>query len=130
MAIRKGIREALLRLQQQTDFDVETGDFNDLEIRAGDGIHYFFDRSANRLVKNFVLRSGPQVDTLCAVVLADTDEGCVPRLRFWKRDKTNRKVTFDPVDADEESILVKASVDMAGHEANLWKLLSSLCANL
>jgi hypothetical protein len=129
VAILRGLTNAILRRQQETDFSVQNGDFSNLEIRPAEGFHYFYDASTRRLVKNFVIRAGPQVDTMCAVVLAETEEGFSPRLRFWKRDKTGgstAQAAQEVIEAGEDSLLVKASVDLAGNEANLWKLLDFL----
>src|SRR2546421_142319 len=78
-----------LQRARETQFDVELDDFTSLEIREAEGFHYFYDRDRRRLIKNFVLRVGPQVDTMCNVILIKKEEeGYTPRLRFWKKDKT------------------------------------------
>ena len=77
---KKGLNNMRLQLEKESEFDVASANFGDLEIREGpDGkFHYFFDRRRNRLIKRFLLRDGARVDTLCDVVLIRKDEGYTP----------------------------------------------------
>ena len=63
MSPRISFNEAALQLARETEFDVATGNFSDLEIRAAGHIYYFYDAKSRRLIKSFVLRQGPRVDT-------------------------------------------------------------------
>ena len=58
-------KERVLLRASETQFDVEHDDFSSLEIREAERFHYFYDRDRKRLIKNFVLRVGPRVDTMC-----------------------------------------------------------------
>jgi hypothetical protein len=114
-----------------TEFSVADGDFESLEIRdggKGDGFHYFFDTSANRLVTDFVIDDRPRVATLCQVTLIKKDGKYSPRLRFWKRDKTvcQKKVVEHEVPEDEVTKIIKATVDTDDAHPNFWKLMQFL----
>lgn len=133
MPILRGLKEFFLQQEKETEFDVEAGDFDALVIRQGDrpDFFYFFDTSRNRLVKNFVLREGKQVDTLCQVVLIKKDEGYTPRLALWKKDKTKGKVidlTEEELVAEGRTILIKSRVDVGDCHESFWKLIHFLQA--
>src|SRR3546814_19144405 len=75
-----------------TEFDVEQDDFAALEIRQ-DGernFFYFYDTVGRGLVKGFVLKRAPRVETICDVILIEKDGRFTPRLTFWTKDTTNR----------------------------------------
>ena len=127
MPIIKGIKSLFLQRAKDTEFDVETGNFADLEIRKGDreDFYYFYDTGANRLITSFVLRDGPNVDTMCDVVLIKKEDVLTPRLTFWKKDKTNGKrqdVTEEELIKEGRTILIKARVDTGDCQENYWKL--------
>jgi hypothetical protein len=129
MADYKQLKDLVLRRAKDTDFDVETGDFSKLVIEPAEGFHYFYDSAERRLIKSFVLRNGPQVDTMCDVILVPKDERFTARLRFWKRDKTKGnfgKAAADAIAAGDAAILVKASVDLDDCHENFWKLIAFL----
>jgi hypothetical protein len=116
---------------RDTEFDLETGDLGNLGVRqAAGGFYYFVDETDGRLIKSFVLRRGPQVDTLCNVILAGTTDQYTPRLRFWKRVKKGGAATdveTEDVDAAEAtSQSVRASVDLSDAEHNFWTLINFL----
>ena len=70
-------------------------------------------------------RNGPQVDTMCDVVLIKKDDGLTPRLSFWKKDKTKGEVedlTEEELVKEGRTILIKARVDMKDCQKNYWKL--------
>ncbi len=118
-----------LRRNQETDFDVQTGDFDSLIVREAEGFSYFYESSEGRLIKNFLLRTGPQVDTLCGVVLVESNGHLSPKLHFWKRDKTNSKTfqaSVNAMSAGEPAALVKASVDLDDCLESLLKLIDFL----
>jgi antiviral defense system Shedu protein SduA len=127
MPIVKGIRNFILQKAKETEFDVETGNFADLEIRQRDqsDFYFFYDTRESRLISNFVLREGPQVDTMCDVVLIKKDDGLTPRLSFWKKDKTKGKVedlTEEELVQEGRTILIKARVDTKDCHESYWKL--------
>ncbi len=122
-------KEFVLDQAKESQFDVETGDFSHLEIRRHDErFHYFFDTRANRLIKNFVLREGPQVDTLCNVVLIRGDDGTYsPRVKVWKKDKTAVRGTIaTEAVSGGDTLMLKAAVDLADVHENFWKLIDFL----
>lgn len=108
-------KEFILQKAKDTEFDVATGDFGNLVVQPAEGFHYFYDKAERRLIKSFVLRDGPQVDTMCDVVVIEKDGGMEPRLHFWKKDKTKGNVgkdAYEAIEANEQAVLVKASVDV------------------
>ena len=119
-------------LQQlaETEFDVDTEDFTALEIRRAGQLHYFYDTASDRLIKNFMLRKGPQVDTMCGVILVQKGEFFTLRLTFWKKDKS--KGAANTVTASElvegQAAAVRAKVDLGGCHENFWKLMDFLRA--
>jgi hypothetical protein len=128
---KKGLNKMRLQLEKESEFDVASGNFDDLEIREGpDGkFHYFFDRRRNRLIKRFLLRDGARVDTLCDVVLISKDQGYTPRLAPWKRDKTEGspdKPTEEALSLDDRADGIKARVDLDEAQDNFWKLIDFL----
>lgn len=123
----RGIKEFLLQRAKETEFDVEEGNFADLEIRQGDqaDFFYFYDTREKRLIKSFVLQENPQVDTLCDVVLIKKAEGLTPRLNFWKKDKTKGKpeaLTVEELVKEGRTALIKARVDVKDCHESYWKL--------
>ena len=115
-------------LQQvaETEFDVSTEDFASLEIRSSGSFYYFYDASSNRLIKDFVLRRGRQVDTMVGVFLTKKDEIFIPRLTFWKKDKakgTQGALTESELVAQGRTVLIKARVDIGDCHENFWKLI-------
>jgi Domain of unknown function (DUF4263) len=113
--------------EKRTEFDVANGEFGDLEIRNGDGgggFHYFFETDGNRLIKSFLLKGGPRVDTVCDVVLIKVDEGGYsPRLTLWKRDKTKGARA---VAQDEAPRPAKAMVRLGDCHETFWRLIDFL----
>src|SRR3546814_8951152 len=116
-----------------TEFDVEQDDFAALEIRQ-DGernLFYFYDTVGRGLVKGFVLKLAPRVETICDVMLIEKDGRFTPRLTFWKKDTTKRKFKAgDPNEdlrvEDVHMLLIKARVDLSDCHDNLWRLLDFL----
>jgi Domain of unknown function (DUF4263) len=98
--------------------------------QAAGGFYYFVDETNGRLIKTFILRRGPQVDTLCNVVLAGTTDQYTPRLRFWKRGKkggASTDVATEDIDtAEATGQSVRASVDLSDADDNLWTLINFL----
>lgn len=111
-------------------FIIEQEDFVDLEIQSTDKIadfYYFFNKKTNRLIKEFILKSGERVDYICCVTLIKKDGKFTPRLAFSVRDKT-RKIQVQKVEEESTTlpITIKASVDLDGCNENFWKLISFL----
>ena len=79
---RANWHDLMAQIARQSEFDVSTEDFSDLEIRlaANETFYYFFHAQTSRVIKDFLLRQGPQVDTLCNVILTKKTEGFAPRL--------------------------------------------------
>ena len=122
-------KQFVLEQAKESQFDVEIGDFSHLEIRKHDErFYYFFDAHANRLIKNFVLREGLKVDTLCNVVLIRGDDGTYsPRVKVWKKDKTAVGGTIGTEEVSgDDTVLVKAAVDLGDVHENFWKLIDFL----
>jgi hypothetical protein len=131
MSPRVSLNEFALQFSRETEFDIATGDFSDLEIRAGEKIHYFYDTKSRRLIKGFVLRQGPRVDVMCDVLLIKKSERFTPRLTFWKKDKsTGASVTLTETETASEprTPLIKSRVDVGDCHENLWKLITFLQA--
>jgi hypothetical protein len=112
------------------EFDVAADDFSQLEIRTTNGqFCYFYNTGVGRLAKDFVLHRGPQVDTLCEVILIRKGELFTPRLALWKKDKTKK-----PADVATEAARpdvsrprsIKSRVDVGHCHENLWKLIEFL----
>jgi hypothetical protein len=130
-SIFRNIKEYLLQQAAETEFDVASDNFADLEIREANGFYYFYDAGSRRLIKDFVLRRGPRVDTLCGVLLVRKEGSFTPRMTFWKKDKT--KGTPDTLTESElvtegRTILVKAKVDVDDCYTNFWRLIDFLRA--
>ena len=89
MAIADTAKSLFLKKVSETEFDLSGGDLSSLEIRpaSDEKFYFFYDMKAGRLVKSFVLRSGPKVDVMCDVFLIKKDNAFTPRLNFWKKDK-------------------------------------------
>lgn len=128
MAQSRTIKELFLAAAKANEFDVATGNFGDLEVRAAEGFHYFYDSTENSLVKSFVLREGPRVDTMCDVILAGNEDAFTPRLRLWKKDKTNGIKANAAAESisGEAAVLVKAMVDLGDCPDTFWRLIDFL----
>jgi hypothetical protein len=112
----------------ETDFIVGQDNFADLIINptAQGAFYFFFNQRDNRLVKRFVLDcSHPNVHYLCEVTLIKKNEKFTPRLNFNIKDETGRLRT-ERLSKDEDSIELKASVNLANCHENLWSLISFL----
>jgi hypothetical protein len=122
------LKAVLLLKAKENEFDVATGDFGDLVVQAAEGFHFFYDSAEKRLIKSFVLREGPQVDTMCDVVLAGRDDALTPRLRLWKKDKTKGRQgeVAEETASGEAAILVKAMVDVGDCPETFWRLMDFL----
>ena len=123
------LSEFALHLARETEFNVATDDFSDLEIRAAENIHFFYDTRLRRLIKHFVLREGPRVDTMCHVLLIKKENGYTPRLTFWKKDKSrgaSETLSESEIVSDGRALVIKSRVDVGDCHENLWKLITFL----
>lgn len=133
MSIARTAKAIFLERIRETEFDVSSGVFADLEIRPApdEKFYYFYDKNNSRLIKSFALRVGPKVDTVCDVFLIKKDSGFTPRLTFWKKDKSKGwadTVTESELITERRTTLIKARVDTDGCHDNFWKLIDFLKA--
>src|ERR1700722_4356721 len=129
MPIFSNLKSHLLAQEASTEFNVTDGHFGDLEVRGNGAFHYFYDIESKRLIKTFVLRNGPRVDTLCDVALIKKGDRYTPRLTFWKKDKDLGKpdtLTESDLVTEGRIILIKARVDVGDCYDNFWKLINFL----
>ena len=113
------------------DFDVETDDLANIEIRPADDkgkLHYFYDIKNRKLITTFVLRRTVRTKTICDVTLIRRDTGkFTPRLEFSVRDTSNKAIkSVDEPIADGETRTIKARVDLTECHEELWKLVHFL----
>jgi hypothetical protein len=123
--------EFAFQLAKETEFNVGEDDFSDLEIRVSGNLHYFYDTKSRRLIKHFVLRHGPRVDTMCHVLLIRKQASFTPRLTFWKRDKSkgaSGTLTESEITSKGREFIIKSRVDVGDCHENLWKLITFLQA--
>jgi hypothetical protein len=133
MCAFRNFKEQQLSLAQDREFDVASGKFSDLEIRPGtdEKFYYFFDTKSRRLITDFLLRAGPQVDTMCNIVLIKKGGLFTPRLSLWKKDKRREKsdtLTEAEVVSEGRTVLIRARVSVADCHENFWKLVDFLRA--
>ena len=111
---------------KDTEFDISKADLADLTIKAGaeaSGFHYFWLDSESRLVTDFILKAGQQVDTVCRVTLIKKSDSYSARLNFWKADKTSKAKQELEMPATGPTRSVKATVDLGDCHENFWKLV-------
>ncbi len=122
------LKDLIRQKAKENEFDVATGDFSNLVVQAAEGFHFFYDSSEKRLIKSFLVREGPRVDTMCDVILAGKDDALTPRLRLWKKDKTKggKDNVAEETATGEVAIVVKSMVDVGDCADNFWKLMEFL----
>lgn len=106
------------------EFNIGVDSFDDIEIcptQNSSGFYYFFNKSQNKLIKQFILDNRPQVKYLCQVTLIKNEEKFTPRVSFSIRGKRGQKVS---VKKSEENSLMKATVNLGNCYENFWKLIS------
>ena len=105
------------------DFVVDVGDFGDLEIRHAENSEfwYFYLKSEKRLIKQFVLERGKNVDRSCCVTLINAGDKFTPRLNFSVRDNKKKIET-----AEVSSTNLKANVNLTHCHEQFWKLVNFL----
>lgn len=98
------------------------------EADPASGLHYFWHPTEHRLISDFILKEGPQVDTICRVTLVKTDGTYTARPHFWKRDKTKKAIEQTEMPATGSTRPVKSSVDLDDCQAQFWMLINWLQA--
>lgn len=107
------------------DFVIGKDNFSDLQINSTPAIeqfYYFFNQKERKLIKQFVLNEGKQVDYICRVTLIKKDDKFTPRLSFSVRDKT-KKIVEEP---EAKQTNIKANVSLDQCYDHFWKLISFL----
>ena len=109
--------------EKSEDFIVDVDDFGDLEIRrAGNSeFWYFYLTKETRLIKQFVLERGKNVDRLCCVILIKAGEKFTPRFNLSIRDNKKKIET-----AKVSSTNLKASVSLDKCHEQFWRLINFL----
>lgn len=122
------LKDLIRQKAKDNEFDVATGDFSNLVVQAAEGFHFFYASAEKRLIKSFVVREGPRVDTMCDVILAGKDDALTPRLRLWKKDKakSGKDNVAEETATGEVAIVVKSMVDVGDCAENFWKLMDFL----
>jgi len=111
--------------RKSDDFIIGKNNFSELQINSTPAIeqfYYFFYQKDRRLIKQFVLNEGKQVDYICRVTLIKKDDKFTPRLSFSVRDKT--KKIIENIEVTPTNI--KANVSLDECYDNFWKLISFL----
>lgn len=125
MKFSKEIFNILGWAEKSDDFVVGKDNFSDLQINSTPAIeqfYYFFYQKDRRLIKQFVLNEGKQVDYICRVTLIKKDDKFTPRLSFSVRDKTKKIIENTEVTPTN----IKANVSLDECYDNFWKLISFL----
>lgn len=125
MKLSKEIFNILGWSEKSEDFIIGKDNFSDLQINSTPAIeqfYYFFHQKDRRLIKQFVLNEGKQVDYICRVTLIKKGDKFTPRLAFSVRDKTKKIIENTEVTPTN----VKANVSLDECYDNFWKLISFL----
>lgn len=125
MKFSKEILDMLGWSKRSEDFIIGKDNFSDLQINSTPAIeqfYYFFNQKERKLIKQFVLNEGKQVDYICRVTLIKKNYKFTPRLSFSVRDKT-KKILEEP---GTKPTNIKANVSLDDCYDNFWKLISFL----
>lgn len=125
MKFSKEIFNILGWSEKSDDFIIGKDNFSDLQINSTPAIeqfYYFFHQKDKRLIKQFILNEGKQVDYICRVTLIKKDDKFTPRLAFSVRDKTKKIIENTEVTPTN----IKANVSLDECHDNFWKLISFL----
>ena len=125
MKFSKEIFNILGWSEKSDDFIIGKDNFSDLQISSTPAIeqfYYFFYQKDRRLIKQFVLNEGKQVDYICRVTLIKKDDKFTPRLSFSVRDKTKKIIENTEVTPTN----IKANVSLDECYDNFWELISFL----
>lgn len=121
----KEIPKALSWSERSNDFIIGKDNFSDLEINATqviENFYYFFNKKNRKLIKQFVLSEGKEVDYICRVILIKKNDKFTPRLTLSVRDKV-KKIIETSTSAITN---IKANVSLEKCHENFWKLISFL----
>jgi hypothetical protein len=118
----------MLIAQKSSDFIIGTDKFEDLQISSTPqaSFYYFYHSKEQRLIKRFILAQSPEVCHVCTVTLIKKpDEHFTPRLHFSVRYRNQPKGFANTrLEHSEESLEVKASVDLGACHKSFWDLIS------
>jgi hypothetical protein len=119
------LRRLLGWSEKSNDFVIGKDRFSDIEINStsrDENFYYFFHRGKQRLIKQFVLSEGKQVDYICKVALIKKADKFTPRLAISVRDKARSIVNTEI----SETTNIKASVSLEDCHENFWQLIAFL----
>ncbi len=110
------------------NFNIGEETFNDLEIHPTpiNNFYYFFNKSKNKLIKQFVLEKKAKVDYICKVILIKKGDKFTPRLSFSVRNRAGKIVEDSIVLTEIDTHLVKANINLNECHENFWHLISFL----
>jgi Shedu protein SduA, C-terminal len=111
----------------QTDFIVGRDSLEDIQVSpTSSGRFYWFYNSKQRhLIKRFVLAESDEVFHVCEVTLIKKEDRFTPRLHFSVRYRNQpKKIASTQLERSEDSLNVKASVDMGDCHKTFWDLIS------
>ncbi len=111
----------------QTDFIIGKDNFADLVVSptSHENFYYFFNQRLRRLIKRFLLDARPRVSYFCEVTLIKKNEKFTPRLHFVVKDTTGKAARVR-ADKNDETIYLKASVNLNECYEQFWQLISFL----
>jgi hypothetical protein len=111
----------------EVDFIVGKEDFSDVTlIPATDGqFYYFYNQGKKKRIKRFVLDVKPRVVYACVVTFIKKGERGTPRLHFITKDLTGKYAKVR-APKNEDTIDLKASVNLGECHENFWKLIAFL----
>jgi hypothetical protein len=115
---------AMRWLQKSEDFVVDVDDFGDLEFRHAENSEfwYFYLKSEQRLIKQFILKRKERVDYLCRVALIKASDKFTPRFAFSVRNKDKKIATEQCTSVTN----IKANVSLLDCHDQFWKVMSFL----
>lgn len=125
MKFSKEILDMIGWSERSEDFIIGKDNFSDLQINSTPAIeqfYYFFNQKEGKLIKQFVLNEGRQVDYICRVTLIKKSDKFTPRLSFSVRDKTKKILE----ESETKPTNIKANVSLDDCYDNFWKLISFL----
>lgn len=111
----------------EIDFIVGQEDFSDVTlVPTSDGHFYFFyNQAKKKRIKQFVLDVKPRVVYACRVTFIKKGERGTPRLHFITKDLTGKYAKVR-APKTEDTIELKASVNLGECHENFWRLIAFL----
>jgi hypothetical protein len=111
----------------EIDFIVGQEDFSDVTlVPTSDGHFYFFyNQAKKKRIRRFVLDVKPRVVYACIVTFIKKGERGTPRLHFITKDLTGNYAKVR-APKNEETIELKASVNLGECHENFWRLIAFL----